>query len=135
MWIRFRIVETVDQEPDKFRMQIVMQFIEHNDVAFSKGMEPGTGESEHLLGSVRLFVYIQFRGPTAYRFMLQEDIHGLFSREFFGHMFFQFLWGRVALLQTSRSPVSFPPSFQEGSPDVSLRLLSNQTCILPLGHA
>ena len=56
-------------------MQMVMQFIEHNDVAFIKGVEPRASESKHFLGfrvtlrpsSILLIHHLSL--------MTQEDIH------------------------------------------------------------
>lgn len=53
-------------------MQVIVQLIEHDDVAFGQGVEPWTGKREHLPGSVRLLVHFQFRLLSVFRLMFHQ---------------------------------------------------------------
>ena len=70
------------------RMQIVMQFIEHNDAAFSKGVEPKGRRERIFFGfreTLRLYLVLPILPPIG--LMPQKDIHpGPFPCEFFGEI-------------------------------------------------
>ena len=75
MAICCRIMELPDQEPDQFGMQIVVQLVQHDDVAPGQGVNPGPRQCEHLPRTLRLLGNVKIGWLPAVGLMLQEDVH------------------------------------------------------------
>ena len=68
-------MELAHQEPDQFRVQIVVQLIHHDYVPSGQRVDPRRRQCEHLPRAVGLLGYVNFGCLSAVGSMPQEDIH------------------------------------------------------------
>ena len=70
-------------------MQVVVQFVEDDDVAVFQRIEPWARKGEYLLRAVGFLVQLQLHGLAVLRVVPQPQIHHLGPGQFLHHLFFQ----------------------------------------------